>query len=98
MADRHKTIAPVARHDIDVGNIPLYDSASMRRFAGIYLGHEPVPDETTIWFRHLLKQNDLCGRVFERVNGHLAERGVQPAIVDATIIATPSSPKIAAAA
>src|ERR1700676_1633928 len=25
----------------------LYDSAVMRRFVGIDLGHEPVPDETT---------------------------------------------------
>ncbi len=26
----------------------LYESASMRQFAGIDLGREPVPDETTI--------------------------------------------------
>src|SRR5262245_27149998 len=33
----------------------LYESVSMRRFAGIDLGREPVPDETTILnFRHLL--------------------------------------------
>lgn len=26
----------------------LYESALMRQFAGIDLGHEPVPDETTV--------------------------------------------------
>src|SRR6201993_3099832 len=34
----------------------LYDSAAMRRFAGIDLGREPVPDETTVCrFRPLLQ-------------------------------------------
>jgi IS5 family transposase len=33
----------------------LYDSRTMRRFAGIDLGREPVPDETReCTFRHLL--------------------------------------------
>jgi hypothetical protein len=33
----------------------LYDSSSMRRFAGIDLGAMPVPDESTVLrFRHLL--------------------------------------------
>jgi IS5 family transposase len=34
----------------------LYDSSAMRRFVGIDLGCEPVPDETTVCrFRHLLE-------------------------------------------
>jgi Transposase domain (DUF772) len=34
----------------------LYDSLAMRRFVGIDLGREPVPDETTMCrFRHLLE-------------------------------------------
>ena len=38
----------------------LYDSLSMRRFVGIDLGCEPVPDETTILnFRHLLERHNL---------------------------------------
>ena len=38
----------------------LYDSASMRRFAGIDLGVEAAPDETTVCkFRHLLEKNKL---------------------------------------
>ena len=36
----------------------LYDSASLRRFAGIDLGSEPVPDATTMLkFRRLLEQH-----------------------------------------
>jgi len=75
----------------------LYDSLSMRRFVGIDLGREPVPDETTILnFRHLLERHDLGRLLFDRVNEHLAARGLKVAggtIVDATIIAAPSSTK-----
>ena len=75
----------------------LYDSLSMRQFVGIDLGREPVPDETTILnFRHLLERHGLGKRLFERVNQHLAARGLKVAggtIVDATIIAAPSSTK-----
>lgn len=75
----------------------LYDSVSMRRFVGIDLGREPVPDETTILhFRHLLERHDLAKPLFERVNAHLASRGLKVAsgtIVDATIITAPSSTK-----
>lgn len=42
----------------------LYESASMRQFAGIDLGREPVPDETTILkFRHLLERHELGARL-----------------------------------
>jgi len=75
----------------------LYDSSSMRHFAGIDLGNAPVPDETTICkFRHLLERHDLGKKLFEEVNAHLCESGVKIAggtIVDATIIAAPSSTK-----
>ena len=75
----------------------LYDSLSMRRFVGIDLGREPVPDETTILnFRHLLERHDLGKALFDRVNEHLASQGLKVAggtIVDATIIAAPSSTK-----
>lgn len=38
----------------------LYESVSMRTFAGIDLGRESAPDETTVCkFRHLLEQNGL---------------------------------------
>jgi transposase, IS5 family len=75
----------------------LYDSLSMREFVGIDLGREPVPDETTILhFRHLLERHGLGKKLFERVNEHLASRGMKVAggtIVDAAIIAAPSSTK-----
>jgi transposase, IS5 family len=75
----------------------LYDSLAMRRFVGIDLGREPVPDETTILnFRHLLERHDLAKALFDRVNAYLAARGLKVAggtIVDATIIAAPSSTK-----
>jgi transposase, IS5 family len=80
----------------------LYESLSMRRFAGIDLGREPVPDETTVCkFRHLLERYDLGRQLFEAVHRHLEARGVRVAtgtIVDATIIDAPSSTKNAAQA
>jgi len=75
----------------------LYDSAAMRRFVGIDLGREPVPDETTVCrFRHLLEAHDLGTRMFEEVHRHLEASGIKVAkgtIVDATIINAPSSTK-----
>jgi transposase, IS5 family len=75
----------------------LYDSVLMRQFAGIDLGREPVPDETTVCkFRHLLEEHDLGGAMLETVNLHLQQKGVRittGTIVDATIIHAPSSTK-----
>src|SRR5512133_1952072 len=75
----------------------LYDSQAMRRFVGIDLGREPVPDETTVCrFRHLLEDHDLGRRLFDEVQRHLAAKGLKVAtgtIVDATIINAPSSTK-----
>ena len=56
----------------------LYDSQSMRRFVGIDLGREPVPDETTMCrFRHLLEAHDLGTRMFEEVHRHLEASGIK---------------------
>jgi transposase, IS5 family len=75
----------------------LYESPTMRAFAGVDLGAEPAPDETTICrFRHLLEAHDLCARMFEDVHRHLAANGLRVStgtIVDATIIHAPSSTK-----
>ncbi len=75
----------------------LYESVSMREFVGIDLGLEPVPDETTVCkFRHLLERHDLGRRLFEDVGRHLQSKGMKVSggtIVDATIIAAPSSTK-----
>jgi IS5 family transposase len=44
----------------------LYDSAALRRFAGVDLGRAAAPDETTILnFRHLLERQDLCGAMLD---------------------------------
>ena len=75
----------------------LYDSAAMRRFVGIDLGREPAPDETTVCkFRHLLEKHGLADKLFQAVNRHLHDQGLklsQGTIVDATILAAPSSTK-----
>jgi IS5 family transposase len=79
----------------------IYDSESMRRFARVELGDDVVPDESTILrFRHLLERHGLTKAIFDRVAGLLAERRLllrSGTIVDATIIAAPSSTKNAAA-
>ena len=75
----------------------LYDSAAMRNFAGIDLGQEAAPDETTVCkFRHLLERNKLGKPLLRRVNEYLARNGIKISngtIVDATIISAPSSTK-----
>ena len=75
----------------------LYDSRAMRRFVGIDLGREPVPDETTVCnFRHLLEAHNLGDRLFALIGDYLQENGLQVStgtIVDATIIDAPSSTK-----
>jgi IS5 family transposase len=79
----------------------IYDSESMRRFAKVELGDEVVPDETTILrFRHLLERHGLTKAIFEAVAGLLEARQLllrAGTIVDATIIAAPSSTKNASA-
>ena len=75
----------------------LYDSESMRRFAGLELGVDAIPDESTILrFRHLLERNGLAQGIFTAVNAHLDKQGLtlkSGTIVDATIIAAPPSTK-----
>jgi len=75
----------------------LYDSAAMRAFAGIDLGSEPAPDETTVCkFRHLLERNQLGTRIFQEMGRYLQSQGLRISsgtIVDATIISAPSSTK-----
>ena len=55
----------------------LYDSEAMRRFAGIELGYDRIPDEATILnFRHLLERHGLTETIFAEVNAHLADKGI----------------------
>ena len=74
----------------------LYDTPVMRRFAGLG-GLDTVPDETTILnFRRLLETHDLARQMLEQVNTFLSRKGLSlrgGTIVDATIIAAPSSTK-----
>lgn len=74
----------------------LYEITSLRTFARLSLS-ELIPDETTILnFRHLLEENDLAEDILKLVNAHLARKGLllkRGSIVDATIIAAPSSTK-----
>jgi transposase, IS5 family len=73
----------------------LIEVPTMRRFAGIELISDRIPDETTILtFRHLLEKHGLGEQFFETVIAHLSARGMtmrQGTIVDATLIAAPSS-------
>jgi IS5 family transposase len=75
----------------------LIEVPTMRRFAGIDLISERIPDETTILtFRHLLERHDLGEKIFETVKDHLKAHGMsmkQGTIIDATLIAAPSSTK-----
>lgn len=68
----------------------------MRRFIGLRLSG-PLPDETTILnFRHLLEEHGLGEKLFDEINAPLASMGQRlrtGTIVDASIIAAPSSTK-----
>jgi IS5 family transposase len=78
----------------------LYDIEPMRRFAGIELAEDAIPDESTILrFRHLLEQHQLTKAIFAEVRMLLEEKKLllkSGTIVDATIVSAPSSTKNAA--
>jgi transposase, IS5 family len=77
----------------------LYDIVAFREFCHIDLGRQCVPDATTLLnFRHLLERHELDAAIFARVGKLLVANGLKLsggtiAIVDATIIAAPSSTK-----
>ena len=75
----------------------LYDIEAFRDFCEFDLGNERIPDATTLMnFRHLLEQNDLGSAMFAKVGALLFANGMKLSggtIVDATIIAAPSSTK-----
>jgi len=75
----------------------LHDRESLRRIARVELGEDTVPDESTILrFRHLLEAHQLMARMFEAVRDLLVDRDLlvtTGTIVDATLIAAPSSTK-----
>jgi IS5 family transposase len=74
----------------------LYEIESMRRFAGLELIDDALPEESTILrFRHLLERHQLNKRMLDTINTTLEERGALlngDTMVDATIIlAAPST-------
>ena len=75
----------------------LYDSQAIRGFVGIDLSRESAPDATTLLkFRRLLETHKLTERIFATINAHLSAKGLllkEGTVVDATIIAAPSSTK-----
>jgi IS5 family transposase len=75
----------------------IYDSQAIRAFVGIDLSRESAPDATTLLkFRRLLEENKLTERIFAAINTLLAVKGLilkEGTVVDATIIAAPSSTK-----
>jgi IS5 family transposase len=75
----------------------IYDSYAMRKFMGLDFAHEQVPDATTLLhFRHLLEEHRLGEELLAEQNRIFTEQGWimrGGSIVDATIIAAPSSTK-----
>jgi transposase, IS5 family len=75
----------------------LYDSESMRRFAGIELAEDAVPDESTILrFRRVLELHQLSEKIFGKIRALLEDKRLllkSGTIVDATIIEAPTSTK-----
>ena len=74
----------------------LHERPLYRRFVGLE-GAVRMPDETTILrFRHLLEKHELAPQVLGTINAGLAQHGLMlktGTVVDATIIAAPSSTK-----
>jgi len=75
----------------------LHDIPLLRSFAGLDAVVEGMPDETTILkFRHLLERHGLAAAMLEEINALLGERGLmlrQGTMVDATLVAAPTSTK-----
>lgn len=75
----------------------IYDSQALRHFMDIDLSRQSVPDATTLMgFRHLLEANNLAQALLVEVNAMLIEGGLlmsKGTLVDATLIAAPSSTK-----
>jgi IS5 family transposase len=73
------------------------DSAAIRQFVGIDLGHEAVPDATAVLkFRRLLEAYKLTAVLLEEINAHLRECGLmmrEGTMVDATLVNAPTSTK-----
>ena len=75
----------------------IYDSHAMKAFMHLDFTREQVPDSTTLLkFRHLLEKHNIGEKLFNDIRERLDKNGMimhGGTIVDATIIAAPSSTK-----
>ena len=75
----------------------IYDRNSFQKFLSIDILTESVPDETTVCkFRNLLQEHSLFEAILSTINEHLEQKGLlmkEGTVVDATLIAAPSSTK-----
>lgn len=69
----------------------------MKDFMKLDFFQDSVPDATTLLhFRRLLEENNLCEKMFNRINKIMEEKGKLlrgGTVVDATIIEAPTSTK-----
>ena len=75
----------------------LHDVPAFRDFAGLSHWDEHIPSESSILrFRHLLERHKLAEQILATVNALLQAKGLQlkaGTVVDATLIAAPTSTK-----
>jgi transposase, IS5 family len=75
----------------------LHDVPLFREFAGVEGWDERLPDESTILrFRHVLEKHKLSAQILQTINELLSHKGLllkSGTVVDATLIAAPSSTK-----
>jgi IS5 family transposase len=75
----------------------LHDVPLFREFAGVEGWDERLPDESTILrFRHVLEKHKLAAQILQTINDLLSHKGLllkSGTVVDATLIAAPSSTK-----
>jgi transposase, IS5 family len=73
-----------------------YEIESMRRFAGLWLLDNLSDESTILNLRHFLETHKFGKRLSEAIQRHLAVQGLrlqEGSIVDASIIAAPTSTK-----
>ncbi|RMH10837.1 MAG: transposase, partial [Gammaproteobacteria bacterium] len=75
----------------------IYDRNSFQKFLELDLLSATVPDESTVLhFRHCLEKHGLFAEIFAAINAHIESQGLlmkRGTLVDATLIAAPSSTK-----
>ena len=75
----------------------IYDSQALRQFLNIDLSRQSAPDATTLMgFRHLLEAHQLTTALLIEINAMLIEQNLlmsKGTLIDATLIAAPSSTK-----